>query len=257
MASRTANSGQHIRPLFPLRRVLNLNDIYYYPNLNIFSDASTRNTGANMNIAAAYGVAAVTEDNVIETDIRIHSNTSSNAEELRGVKAAIGVGLRYRNIFPRINIFCDSLYSICSIRDYPSYWVFDEAQHVYYGRSRGDVVKNMDIIAEALYMLEDLRRTNEVNFYYIKGHVQTDSNNMKTFNSLMMAASTFVRENYNSTDNAIITREKVDINMIRYLCGYNNLVDMLSRGLLYRSNVFENTYRDAATFELDHPIYFN
>ena len=255
MASFSSGTGNHIRPTFPLRRVYNINDIYYYPNLNIFSDASTRNTGAS--IAAAYGVAAVTQDNVIETSMKIHSNTSSNAEELRGVKTAIAMGLRYRHLFPRINIFSDSLYSINSVRDYPSYWVFDEVNHVYYGRSRGEPVKNMDIIAEALYLLEELRKTNEVNIYYIKGHVPTDSNNMKTFNSLMMASSTFIRENFNVDGTSVSVRGKVDINMVRYLCGYNNLVDMLSRGLLYRSNIFENTYRDAATFELDHPVYFN
>ena len=247
-------AGKHIRPLFPLRRIAQLSDIYYYPNLNIFSDASTRNTGAN--IAAAYAVAAVTEDKVIDTDIRIHTDTSSNAEELRGLKSAIAMGLKYRYMFPVINIFSDSLYSINTIRDYPSYWVFDPNNQTYY-TIKGAPAKNMELISEALILLEDLMRTNCVNIYYIKGHVAIDSNNLKAFNSLMMGASGFMRENYGERIQAKYAREKIDINMIRYLCGYNNLVDMLSRGLLYRTNIFDTTFKDAANFSLDHEIYFN
>lgn len=250
-------SANHLRPLYPLRQVYNLNDVYYYPNLNIFSDASTRNTGTT--IAAAYALAAVTEDKVIDTDIRIHSDTSSNAEELRGIKSALAMGLKYRHLFPRINIFSDSIYAIKSLRDYPSYWVFDPQAHIYYNSSKGEPVKNMDIIAEGLSLLEELRRTNEVNIYYIKGHVTIDSNNRTSFNSLMMASSTFVRDNFGTQarSTSVDNRAKTDLNMIRYLCCYNNLVDMISRGLLYRSNVFENTYMDGATFTLDHDVYFN
>lgn len=249
--------SKFIRPLYPLREIISLDEIYYYPNLNIFSDASTRTIGRG-NEAAAYAVAAVTGDNVIDTEIRIHSNTTSNAEELRGVKSAVAMGLKYRNMFSRINIFCDSLYAIDSLRKFPSIWEFNNSDHAYYAKSTGGQVKNMNTIAEALYMLEDLRKTTEVNIYYIKGHVNTESNDSKTYRRLNIAARSFWEENFNDVRRFNIhDRGIIDLNMIRYLCGYNNMVDSLSRGLLFRTNIFDNVYRDAVTFELDHPIYFN
>jgi ribonuclease HI len=170
-------------------------------------------------------------------------------EELRGVRAALALACRHRYEFPNINIFSDSLYSIENIRDRTSYWVFDPINHTYY-TSSGNPVKNMEILAECLYLLEDLMRTNNVNLYHIKGHMNVDDNDSKAHKSVVIGANTFYRQNN------IPHTLNMDYNLIRYCGAYNGLVDKLSRSLLYRSDVLVNNYRDAVYFELDHDVYF-
>ncbi|MBR6289187.1 MAG: hypothetical protein IKR19_07630 [Acholeplasmatales bacterium] len=238
---------ERIRPLYPLRKISNINEIYHPQILNLFSDASTRNTGHS--VAAAYSVVAVTMDNILESVERVHTDTDSAEEELRGVRSALLTACRYRNMFPYINIFSDNLNAIHDVRKYPSYWVFNQESQTYYTVSRKPV-KNMNLIGECLMILEDLMRTNIVNIYHIKGHVAIDGSSA-SYKQLKLAASTFQREN-NIPDYL-----KIDLNLIRYCCAYNGVVDGLSRSLLYRTDVFTNQYRDAVEFSLDHDIFFD
>ena len=236
---------QQLRPLYPNRRIATVQEVYAPHILNIFSDASTRNT-AETN-AAAYAAVAVCMDTMIDSVVRIHTDSDAAVEELRGLKSALAMACRHRYEFPIINIFSDSLVSVQNVRDRPSYWVFDHNLHTYYTDAKSPV-KNMEILAEALALLQDLRRTTEVNIYHVKGHVTTDSNNREAYRQLKIGTSTFSRYNH--------VNRQVETNLIRYLAAYNGVADILSRSLLYRTNVFADEYKDAVQFELKQDVFF-
>ena len=244
----TSNPHMRIRPLFPLDKISQLSEIYGPTTLNIFSDASTRSTATVS--AAAYGVVGVCMDSIVDSVARIHTQTDAQAEELRGVKTALAMACKFRNVFPNINIFSDSDYSISGLRDKTTYMVFNPDIHTYYTKS-GNPVKNMELIAESLYLLEDLMRTNNINLYHIKGHMNVDGNEARHARSVAIGASTFKRQNN------IPNSKKIDLNLIRYCGAYNGVVDSLSRSLLYRTNIVEQEFSDAVYFELDHDVFFN
>lgn len=221
-----------MRESTPIRQ---LKDIYYYPNLNIFSDASTRK-GPKNTISACYGVVAVCGDQLIDSIYKVHNNSNSAMEELRGVRGALELALKHRFEFPVINIFSDSLYSIDSLRKYPYMWKYDSKNNTYISMSSHKPIKNLSIITECFMMMEELNKTNKINIYYQKGHVSPDGKNGKLKNGL------YPFKDNNEIDGTI------DINLIRYISMYNNVVDMNSRSILMRTDVFKNNYIDGLSF---------
>lgn len=216
-----------------------LEDISNNESLNIFSDASTKKCKKDR-MAAAYAVVAVCKDDFIETEVRIHSDTTVNAEEARGVRTALSIALLHRKEFKRINIFSDSKITIYGLREWRRNWIFKNGQ--LYSKSTGKLVSNQGLFAEMYMMSEELCRTNILNLYHIKGHI-TNGN----YKNCKDAVKSFKNENK--------IYDNVDINLIRYLTTYNNHVDSLSRNRLNTSNVYKNLeFRDAVEFYPTGPL---
>ena len=74
--------------------------------LNIFSDASLRARGQESDIC--YGCVVVCKDTIIDSDYRINSSKTSNYGEAQGVLLALNFAVKYKDIYPIINIFSDS-----------------------------------------------------------------------------------------------------------------------------------------------------
>ena len=223
----------------------NLSDIYNPYTLNIFSDASTRVCRGGRT-AGCYGVIAVCMDNIIYSYYRIHSDTTSNAEEARGVAGALSLALSYRYNFKNINIFSDSKISIIGIRDFASKWYYED-NNLYRKKYGSALVSNQNIFTEMYMSAIELLKTNQLGLYHIKGHVNLEAHAKTLDRQIHNAYNVFMRENkmYN----------QFDMNIIRYLCTYNSFVDHGSRSLLYRTNVQDNLdYRDAVEFYPTQPL---
>lgn len=215
-------------------------DMIKNPNtLNIFSDASMRSRAKNV-LDTCYGAVAVHMDNIIEELFRMNSESTVPAAEIRGIRCALSLALKYRYQYPVINIFCDSLLSIDTMRNYIYGWRFKSDGRLYSKSSA--LVKNQELYVECWQMLTELRKTNRVNLYHQPGHVD---NGLK---ALQDAIQTF-----KNTNNI---KGQVDYNTIRYISLYNNYVDAKSRSFIRHINIYENTYIDPLTF-YPNPDTFN
>ena len=92
-----------------------LNSIHNPYTLNIFCDASIKSI-KNMNYGC-YGAVAIYEDNIIDSSYQICSRTTNNDSEIRAIRSAVLLALKYRNNYQIINIFSDSQISLFGIRD--------------------------------------------------------------------------------------------------------------------------------------------
>lgn len=203
--------------------------------LNIFSDASMRSKGQKA-MDGCYGTVAVVKDQIIDQDMRVLSDTTVNACEIRGIRMAISMANKYKYKFRYINIFSDSIISLLGLRDYIYNWTYDSYTQLFYGSSNKPII-NQSVFIECMLMLEELRKTNIVNLFHQKGHVKTNS-----IEDLKRATKTF------ATSNNI--NAKIDYNIIRYISCYNEVIDKDTRSYLNRTNIHQLVFKDPIEFNL-------
>ena len=209
-----------------------LSMIYNENTLNLFSDASMRNTTRKDILSSCYGSVAVSKDTIINELFRLNTNTTVPAAEIRGLRCSLSLALQYRNMFKNINIFSDSQISVFCIRDYIWNWKLT-GNYVFVNRS-GEEAKNQELYIECLEMLLDLSRTNTVNIFHQAGHVENGLSNLKNAINVFKSSNNIPG--------------KIDYNLIRYISTYNNYVDEKSRSILRRTNIYDNTYSDPVHF---------
>ena len=196
-------------------------DIFYQENvLNIFSDASLRPRGNTTDVC--YGCIAVVKDTIIDSMCRINSNCTSNYGEAKGISSAIYMAVKYKDAYPIINIFCDSLYTVETLNSYYKSWTVDINGNVY---SKNELVPNQSPFIESIKTILEYGVT--VNIFHQKGHVE-----LKSFNSIKNATDVFARTNK--------IKRKVDYAFIRYISGYNNLIDAYTRSTILRYDIVDN-----------------
>lgn len=211
--------------------------------LNLFSDASMRTVSKRNHIlASCYGSVAVNKDTIIDEMFRCQSVCTVPAAEIRGIRCSLSLALKWRHMFRVINIFCDSQISVFGLRDYIYNWKWDSNEERYY-LGKHNEVKNQEIFIECFYMLQELRKTNIVNIFHQKGHVDSGFDNIKN------ATDTFKASNG--------VRGTVSYELIRYISVYNNYVDNKSRSFIRTLNVIDNDYNDAVEFYSKGNLYLN
>lgn len=193
----------------------NRNQLVNDYTLNIFSDASTKGSGI---CDVCYGAIVVHKENIIDRLYRINSKSTVNEGEIKGIRTAIEFALKYRYLFPNINIFSDSQLSVFGIRDRIFNWTYHNiANHIY---NTTGPLKNESIYLEILDMI--VSNGLYVNIYHQKGHVnQTSSNDVGVATDVFAASNNI--------------RIKIGYDYIRYISTYNNIVDRESRKILLRS----------------------
>ena len=226
---------------------LTLDMIYDTNILNIFSDASMlKREKRGNNLAACYGAVAVYNDTILEEFYRVNSLCTVPAAELRGIRCSLHLALKYRHMFPVINLFSDSLYSVQAIRDYCYDWVWDEKNQYYKYNKRHTrptrPIENQNLIYECISLIRELQKTNIVNIFHQKGHIQNP-------NGLIPAIEAF------KLYNGMFDGSKVSYNIIRYISTYNNYVDNCTRSIIHRTNVFDNNYCDPVIFKPTPNVY--
>ena len=230
----------NIKSNYPINEFINfdLSMIYNSETLNIFSDASMRPRKKRV-LDSAYGAVAVNMDTIIDKEIRINSECTVPAAELRGIRTAISLAFKYRNYYKTINIFSDSQISLLGLRDYIYKWKIGNDGLL---RNTLGIVKNQELFLECFYMLEELKKTNYVNLYHQKGHIDNDINDIQD------ALVTFKKSNH--------IPGKIDYNTIRYISVYNNYIDAETRTVIRRTNIYNNYYQDPIKFSII-PMYYN
>ena len=212
---------------------LKLDDFYNTKTLNVFSDASV--IKGTKKFIGCYGSVAVTGDDVIDKTYNVDSYTTTPACELRGIRSSIIHALKYGQGFERINIFSDSQICIYGLRDYIYKWKIYDGNFYTLG---GTVAKNGSLYMECNRLLNlPILQGKEVHLFHQLGHI-----NISKHSDLIKAASEF------SKANNIVGI--VDLNFIRYISSYNNVVDKESRSILRHANkkIF---YEDAIEFIVD------
>lgn len=217
-----------------------LNMIYSNACLNIFSDASTRRTSkygdeSNKISDYCYGAIAVCKDDFIDELFRLQSGVTTPAAEIRGIRLSLRLALKHRYEFHTINIFSDSLLNITVLRNHLSSYLYCNDDGLFYTDAYyNKPIANQELFVECILLLNELRKTNIINFFYQPGHVDNGLAN------LQKAIEKFKRGNK--------IPGKIDYNLIRYISIYNNFVDNKSRSYVNRSNVIDKTYRDSLIF---------
>ena len=216
------------------REIHHIEEIYNTRTLNIFSDASTRR-GPNLTTAACYESIAVCQDNVLEKLCRIHSDTTSNQEELRGIRGSIRLALKYYQNFETINLFSDSDYSIRGLKNFSNYR-YDDENNTIYIKGNKELMNQSLFIENAQLLLKLIHVHPDVNLYFVKAHID-----MTNIFALRKAANKFTTLNR-------FRNKDVDLNLIRYITTYNNMADKESRTVLRTTNVYNNYYSDPVQF---------
>ena len=211
-------------------------DIYNNNILNIFCDASTRNRGSNVDVC--YGAIAICKDDIIDQLYRVNSNSTNNNAEIKALRAAILLAIRYKNRFSEINIFSDSQISLFGIRDRIFKWKYNKNTERIYGYE--SEIKSQEVFIEILNMIID--HELKVNLYHQKGHI--DINN---FTSLKKAAHVFIASNN--------IRDKVDYNLIRYISINNARVDERTRRHLLSTDIYAKKIIEPIKFIPDINFY--
>ena len=212
---------------------IKLDMFYNTKTLNIFSDASM--IKGTKKLIGCYGSVAVCMDNIIDTFYNIDSFTTTPACELRGIRSSIIHALKYGDQYENINIFSDSQICIYGLRDYIYKWKIHDGNFYTLG---GTVAKNGSLYVECNRLLHmGSLRFKEVNLFHQLGHV-----NINKHKHLVNSASEFAHAN------SIIGN--IDLNFIRYISTYNDLVDKQSRSILRHTDK-RNTYEDALEFIVD------
>ena len=188
--------------------------------LNIFCDASLKPRGNTTDIC--YGCIVVVEDTIIDSICRINSGCTSNYGEAKGMSAALYMATKYKNKFPVINIFCDSLYTVETMNNYYRNWTVDMQGQVY---SKHELVPNQSPFIESMKTI--IENQLVVNIFHQKGHVD-----YKSFKDVNNATNVFARTNK--------IKRKIDYGFIRFISGYNNLIDQYTRSALLRFDNIDN-----------------
>lgn len=211
-----------------------LEEFYNSDTLNIFSDASIIYDEKNNKCTGCYGVVCVTRDTIIDQCYHLVSDTTNNNSEIKGIRAALSFANIYRGRFKYINIFSDSKISIDGLRDYIYRWSYNPKDGLLY-TSTGKPAANQAIFIECNQMMNILGADPYTMFclYHQNGHIND------SYRDLCRAANTFSRSNN--------IYGKVDINLIRYISTYNDIVDKTSRSILKR-NGHQDGYMDPIQF---------
>lgn len=207
--------------------------------LNLFSDASSTKMRKDGKLDTCYGAVAVNNDTVIDEWLRLSSDTTVPASELRGIRCSLVLAYAHKNEYKTFNLFSDSQLAILGLREYMYNWGYDPESNSFKTRT-GGYVKNQSLYIEIYQLLTELRRSNIVNLYHQKGHIGNSKDD------IMDALRSFKKVNN--------VNGKVDYNVIRYISTYNNYIDRETRSLLRRTDT-KNKFGDSVSFDITDNLF--
>ena len=209
--------------------IFTLSELKSPKNLNIFTDASIKSYRPKDYIGC-FGAIAVTGDSIIEKSYNVTGRTTNNNSEIKAIRSGIELAIKHGS-GKRINLFSDSQICIFGLRERIMNWKLRNGN--YYG-SVG-AIANQEVFSEIVDII--LQYQLQINFFHQSGHVPFTGEGLKA------ASHVF------HTSNNI--RGMVDMNVIRYISSYNNLVDVESRNMLH--NLFTCKIVDGISFT-PHPF---
>lgn len=176
--------------------------------MNIFTDASIIKTIYGETIGCS---GAICKENLL-SKFEIHRDSTNNISEISAIRLAIELAIE--NNWTSINIWSDSQWSIYGLTKWNRKWLSNIDNYIL-KNSTGEYVKNQEIF---LSIMDTIVKNNiKVNFYHIKGHVNT--NDIKSINHAISV--------FNSSNSLSISREDMFI-----AATMNNLIDKETRNRL-------------------------
>ena len=201
--------------------------------INIFTDASIIHH-PNGITSGCYGAIVTRNKEIIDSDYRICTNSTSNNSEIKAIRSGVNLAIKWRNLlnYPiTINLFSDSQVSILGIRDRIFSWRNKKDNLVGYGNIP---IKNQSVYIDIINLV--INSGLLINFYHQKGHVS-----IQNYEKMNKAIHVFVSSNG--------VRDGVDPEFIKFISIMNNKVDNYSRKLLYKVNDWSKfNKRDAFEF---------
>ena len=204
--------------------IFTLSELKSSKNLNIFTDASIKSYRKGEYIGCP-GAIAVVGDTVIDKLYYVTGRTTNNNAEIKAIRSGIELALRH-GYGKRINLFSDSQICILGLRERILKWKLRNES--FYG-SVG-LIANQEIFAEIVDII--LQYKLQINLFHQSGHVNFTGDGLKSAYHVFR------------TSNNI--RGMVDMNVIRYISGYNNLVDVETRNMLH--NIYHCEVVDGVSF---------
>lgn len=201
--------------------MITLNDVFNPQTLNIFTDASMNGHGNS----GCTGVCCVfgTIDRRFpllntQTHNQIIKGCTNNFAEAEAIREGVYAALAYKDKYPIIRIFSDSLICIDNLRSRIISWKIRDNKGVGEFIASGNVAKNQEIFTEIMYVMTE--NNLSIEFMHQMSHT-----NFTNSSSLEHAKAGFIKNNNIITD--------VDMELIRALSFYNNYVDRVSRDIFY------------------------
>lgn len=145
--------------------MINYHSIFNQKTLNIFTDASIKNSKDET--VGAPGFIAVVDESVVYKDIRILRDSTNNQSEIYAIYMAIQYAIKRKDEFEIINIFSDSQFAVFGLREWIFKWMNNIVDDKIYNSS-GKPVANQDIFLNIVYTI--LQYDLKVNFYHNRGH---------------------------------------------------------------------------------------
>lgn len=190
---------------------MNIENTFTNDSVCIFTDSSTLKL-LDGTTTCCSGFCIASPYAILETGYSYMNKSTNNRGELYAIILGLQAALKYKK---RIKIFSDSLYSIRSIRDS----IFNQSKfgtaQVLETADKKDVL-NQDLIMEIIYLI--LNYKISVQFFHQKGHVS-----IKSETSVHHALEVFCISN---------NIPHADINLIKIISSYNNIVDTMTKDML-------------------------
>lgn len=193
--------------------------------INIFTDASVLNNNTGETISCSGAVMVMNNEDVsdIRHSVQVLRDSTNNHGEIMAINLGIDFAIDITNYsrennlpIPEINLFSDSKISVCGLRQWIFNWINCSTKGVMFSSS-GKPVANQDIYKSIVYKI--VINNINLNLYHQKGHV-----NERKEKSVINAQRVFNESNGTRVDN---------LDLIRRLSHYNNMIDQLTRDYLY------------------------
>ena len=216
---------------------MNINDIFNEESINIFTDASILKL-PNGEYMGAPGCVVVHNDQILESSVFITDDTTNNNSEIKAIRLGVQAALKYKDHFPCIRLFSDSQICVFGLREWIYKWKTDSTGSTLLSTS-GTPVANQEIFLEIANYI--VLNNLEIELFHQRGHIA-----LTNPDSFIKATDDFNKFNYNCG---------ADIELVKKLSYYNNMVDEMTRSHL-QAKYFEAqyVYQDACKFNLINQV---
>lgn len=198
-------------------------DIFRDNVVNIFTDASVLKTSQGETISCGGAIIVLGDESETHHNVEVLRDSTNNQGEIMAINIGIDFAIKITNFHrnaglhvPEINLFSDSKISVCGLRQWIFNWINCSSGGVMYSSS-GNPVANQDIYKSIIYKI--VNNNININLYHQKGHVIENQDK-----SVINAQRVFNESNGTKVNN---------LDLIRRLSYYNNMIDVITRNCLY------------------------
>ena len=186
-------------------------------SLTIFTDASIKAKPDGTNYGCP-GFVAVDGNGIIDSGYIVYDNTTNNDSEIKAIRMGVMAANKYKNNYKYIRLFSDSQLCIFGLRQRIYSWL-NNINNGYICGYDGNPIKNQEIFIEIAYYIT--QNNLNIEFYHQRGHIS-----LTNPTQLEKARNDFLKFNEFSPGT------EIDMELVKTISYYNNMVDQTSRNTL-------------------------